>query len=694
MLAVTTATLAVLTVGIHFGWTERLYTSWPLITLWTITAASAVSMLFSGRVYRRPVVFGLHLALAVILGGACVTHFCSVSGSLHLRLEEPPVKESASGDTGTALVLPQGVAMESFEIVTYPATNTPRDYRCTLLSENGASTVVSMNRPGRLMGYTFILSSYDDDGMGMTFTVSHDPWGMGLTYAGYTMLALSLIAYFFAKGTLWRASLKKLALPVLLLATLPLGAKEKEGVAEGFGRVLVYYNGRVCPVSTVAKDFMTNLTGGSASYGEYSMEDVLNGFVFDFSSWRREPAIRIKNKELRQLFSADGGSVSYEQLFGAVTGGQIDVNTPQKKYSADMDRFEAVNMLASGEILKIFPIKDDKGNIVWLSPTDNIPSYIEGDQWLFIRKYLGLLNEQVQRGNTEGQQQLLDALKRYQLKILGDGAPSDLKVRTEMAYNRFSALRWPPICIGMVGMALFLAGVFCRRRNRILEIFGSVFAATTLALLTCMTVMRWIVCGHVPLSNGYETMQFLAWILLVIAVVFSRNRLVNASGILAAGLAVGVSVMNGSGASITGLMPVLDSPLLSIHVLLVMCSYALFLLMALTGIAGLLGRREDDEKTAALLNVMLYPALALLALGIFAGAVWANVSWGRYWGWDPKEVWALITLLIYSFAAHPCQMPLFGNPRVLMRFSAIAFVSVLITYFGVNFVLGGLHSYA
>lgn len=152
--------------------------------------------------------------------------------------------------------------------------------------------------------------------------------------------------------------------------------------------------------------------------------------------------------------------------------------------------------------------------------------------------------------------------------------------------------------------------------------------------------------------------------------------------------------MSGSGASITGLTPVLDSPLLSVHVALVMGAYSLFLLMTLTAVAGLVGDRVMARRRAAMINAMLYPAIALLAMGIFVGAVWANVSWGRYWGWDPKEVWALITLLVYSFPAHPRLLRLFEKPRALMWFAIVAFLSVLITYFGVNFFLGGLHSYA
>lgn len=696
MLAVSTAVMAVLTVGIHFGWSESLYTSWPLIALWVLTAAGSAVFMIRRRLYRNPVVFLLHVSLLIILVGGCVTHFCSETGSIHLRAGDSPVKNVLSADDEDQIVLPEGIILRKFEVITYPTTDTPRDYVCGLASENGLVSEASMNNPANMLGYTFIMESYDDDGNGVTFNVSRDVWGIGITYAGYILLTFSFIAYFFVKNSSWRLALKHLSVLIFLLLAIPMEAKVSKEFSNDFGRVLVNYKGRICPMATVAKDFTSNLTGGSASYDGCDMQSVLAGFVFDFSDWKRKPIIRIKNDELRHILGLDGKYVSYEQFFNAVSSGKIDLEDTgtRRKFSVEIDRFETINMLVSGEILKIFPIADDTGNITWLSPTDNIPAYIEGDQWLFIRKYLGLLNEQVQRNDTEQQVYLLVALKKYQHNLLGDEMPSDSEIRTEQCYDYLSSLRFPPVVVGLVGLILFLLSMFRQKSNTVFRIAGLIFAIIVALFLSCMIVMRWMVSGHVPLSNGYETMQFLSWILLVIAVVFWKRHLVLPMGILASGLALGVAVMGGSGSSISGLMPVLDSPLLSIHVMLVMMSYALFLLMALTGVAGLISGRNEISGLGAMVNVMLYPAVAFLATGIFVGAVWANVSWGRYWGWDPKEVWALITLLIYSFAVHPGLLPLFRKPRVMMWFSVIAFISVLITYFGVNFVLGGLHSYA
>ncbi len=166
-------------------------------------------------------------------------------------------------------------------------------------------------------------------------------------------------------------------------------------------------------------------------------------------------------------------------------------------------------------------------------------------------------------------------------------------------------------------------------------------------------------------------------------------------GLLLAGLTMLVSMFGESNPQITNLMPVLASPLLSIHVCVIMIAYSLFAFMMLAGLTGLFfAKREKSALLAEVSKTMLYPALFFLTAGIFIGAIWANQSWGRYWGWDPKEVWALITMLVYAIPLHDKSLPWFHSTRHLHIFFIVAFATVLMTYFGVNFLLGGLHSYA
>ena len=142
------------------------------------------------------------------------------------------------------------------------------------------------------------------------------------------------------------------------------------------------------------------------------------------------------------------------------------------------------------------------------------------------------------------------------------------------------------------------------------------------------------------------------------------------------------------------LMPVLRSPLLFLHMIPIMVSYALFALLALLGVAGLVVKEEASERLHNVGLVILYPAVFLLTFGTFLGAVWANISWGNYWAWDPKETWALVTLLVYSLPLHGRAVPAFDRPRFFHLFMIIAILCVLVTYFGVNMLLGGMHSYA
>ena len=235
---------------------------------------------------------------------------------------------------------------------------------------------------------------------------------------------------------------------------------------------------------------------------------------------------------------------------------------------------------------------------------------------------------------------------------------------------------------------------------------GVVLLCLLSVYLLCLFVVRWCVAGHIPMSNGYETMLFLALCMAVLGLLFSRRHPIFVSGgLLLAGFALLVAMMGGANPSVTHLMPVLASPLLCMHVAVIMTAYALLAFIMLNGLAalGLAGGSKLLKKSPAdealerlqlISQLMLYPAVFLLAIGIFIGAVWANVSWGTYWSWDPKEVWALITLMVYLIPLHSDFFTDENRPMRFHLYTIFAFLSVLMTYFGVNFLLGGMHSYA
>jgi ABC-type transport system involved in cytochrome c biogenesis permease subunit len=222
----------------------------------------------------------------------------------------------------------------------------------------------------------------------------------------------------------------------------------------------------------------------------------------------------------------------------------------------------------------------------------------------------------------------------------------------------------------------------------------------TLAYLLFIITLRGYVAQHLPLSNGFETMQFMALVSLLITLFMQRRfMLLMPFGLLLAGLTLLVAMMGEANPQITLLMPVLASPLLSIHVCVIMAAYSLLAFILLNAVTALVllargGHAAAVAQLTHMSRLMLYPALSCLAAGIFVGAVWANQSWGRYWGWDPKEVWALITMLVYSIPMHAQSIRWLQKPRWFHLYLALAFLSILMTYFGVNFFLGGMHSYA
>ena len=208
------------------------------------------------------------------------------------------------------------------------------------------------------------------------------------------------------------------------------------------------------------------------------------------------------------------------------------------------------------------------------------------------------------------------------------------------------------------------------------------------------------------MAGGFDSMNLMAMVIGIVALALSHHyrkiSILNSqfsisAGMMAMAFCLLVAMMSGSNPPVTNLMPVLNSPLLTLHVAVIMMSYALFFFMMMGGVAGLIcGKQKSasaitlNSQLSTLNYALLYPAVTLLAVGIIIGALWANISWGTYWSWDPKEVWALITLIIYSLPLHPGVL---HRTKAFHIYCVLAFLSVVITYFGVNLVLGGLHAY-
>ena len=705
---------------------RHVYGSPWFVVCWALTAVAGIGYLWRRRVQKRRAVFLFHLSLVWILLGALVTHVWGLQGRVHLR--QGKAVEAFTLSDGRTAAFPFRLSLEEFRVEYYAGTSAPKDFvsRFTLAADDKAyQGEVSMNRIFRHEGYRFYQSGYDSDGQGVTLSVACDPWGIGLTYAGYALLLLSALAFFLEPQSGFRRllrhpSLRAAGVAGLLLAAPFVRAAEDlprtlpRETAASFGRLYVYYNDRVCPLQTLAKDFTMKLCG-KPTYRGLTAEQVLTGWFFYYDDWKQEPCIRVKNADVRRLLGVKGKQVSLQDFFGP-EGYRLDAEALAGASSADAkavgeanEKFSLVSSVATGAAWRIFPYTPpssaDTSRLEWLSLADRLPRDMPLEEGAFVRGAMNYVAEQVARKDFAEVERLVGKIRRYQQREGGALLPSALHFRAERVYNRLNDSLPLAVASVVLGLFSFVYSVRClmfRRRER-KGVRGAQLCV--LGLMACwllgLMVLRGLVSGHLPMSNGHETMHLLAFCAALLTLVFHRRLpLALPFGFLVCGLALVVSMLGERNPQVGQLMPVLASPLLSVHVAVIMLAYALLAFVMLNGVAALVllaSRRECEaqvERLQVVSRLLLYPAVFLLAAGIFIGAVWANVSWGRYWGWDPKEVWALVTMLVYALALHPASLPCFRRPLFFHVFCVAAFLCVLVTYFGVNFLLGGMHSYA
>ena len=690
---------------------EHYYGSWWFSLLWALLTFVAIAY-FLGRKVHRLSTIALHLSFVIILLGALLTHLTATKGVVYLRTGQST--DQYMTEDMQLKSLPFTVTLDRFEVRYHEGTNAAADYISNITMDDGAEqhkVMVSMNNIASFHSVRLYQSSFDEDMQGSILAMNSDPWGIPITYLGYALLFISLIWMLLdPHGTyrrLLRSPLLKRGMMLLLLLSLtshfiPLHAVPRvlpQETAEKFGQLFMVYNDRVCPVQTYAIDFTKKLYG-KRSYQEYSAEQVLTGFIFFYGDWTDEPVIKVKGGELKQrLRMPDYASNNY--FFGNngyILGPYIQEYYQGQqqesfhKQAAKMDeRLMLIMELHKGTPLKLLPYQD-KGTITWYAPTDNLPSTMDEEHQKYIREVFTLLNGEVQAGNYKRANAFLDKMLAYQQTFGGQSLPSATQVKAEHLYNKvaFATILFM-VCLTM-GILSFLLLILNKMRPTFLAqriILLLVFLTLTLCL-----ALRWVITGTIPMSNGYETMLFLAWsIMLVALIVCSWFPIMLTFGFLLSGFFLLVSHISQMDPQISHLMPVLNSPLLTIHVSIIMMSFALLSLTCICGLTAFIMRRQAEELQL-LSQLFLFPALTTLGLGIFIGAIWANVSWGTYWSWDPKETWALITFMIYAVAVHGQSLPFLRRPQRYHLFMVLAFLTILMTYFGVNYFLGGMHSYA
>lgn len=733
LLILTIATILEKIYGTDFV-NEYIYSSVPFVILWGVTAITSLLYIIKSKLHRQPVIFLLHLSLLFILAGAFTTWIYGEQGTMRVRQGEQ--QTSFTDSKGISHQLPFSITLNQFEIIYYKGTLAPMDFisHISVADKDCHRQIqgkVSMNHIFSYQHYRFYQSGYSEDNEGSVFSVSHDPYGIGITYAGYTLLLLSTVFFFFSPQSRFRQLLKSpllhRSLTVILLlfafslnsnflkANSPSPKVLPREVAEHFGDLYILYNNRICPLQTFTRDFTIKLYG-SSSYKGLTPEEVLTGWLFYYDSWKNEPIIRIKSNEARKLLEIEGNyarlkdyistinEYKLEKMMNHIRSGE-QVTDKRGIEEAD-EKFNIINLVCTGAMMKIFPCRNIAGKTLeWYSQSDQLPQDMDNDKWVFIRKSMSYVNEMIVMKKYNDACLLLEKIKKYQQKECDGLLPADNKFKAEKIYNQFDYSKSVAMACICIGLICFIYYCHCmasqKRTSRKAIIILNILLWIVFTYLSAAICLRGYVSNHLPLSNGFETMQFMAWCTLLLTFLLQRKfAMLLPFGFLLCGLTLMVSMLGESNPQITQLMPVLQSPLLSIHVVVIMIAYSLLAFIMLNGVTAVILHqsqkecKEQIERLQIISQIILYPAIFLLAIGIFIGAVWANVSWGRYWGWDPKEVWALITMLVYALALHPRSLPWFHRTMFFHVFCITAFITVLITYFGVNFLLGGMHSYA
>lgn len=704
---------------------QHIYTSAWFVVLWAALAvvAAVYIVLRKNKSNVSTSVLLIHASFLVILLGAFTSWNMAESGTIHLRQNE--TTSTMKDEEGKTKELGFEVSLKNFNVVNYPGTDAPMDY-VTTLTANTQEIKVSMNNIGSFNGYRFIQSGYDSDMQGTTLGVYHDPWGIGITYTGYALLFISLIATMASKKTrmrhLYRKALslqgaKAWAVTALLaVSSFSTTANAQEmvkidgDIADDFGKICVLYNSRITPINTVATSFVTKLCG-KPTWDGLSSNQVFAGWIFDVPYWETVKMIEIKEKKAQELLGINGKWASFDDFWDNYNNYKLDAplkkaykdgDTKLQKQLRDADeKFNIIRMLYGGEMLKMFPYAGKQGHMQWFAPGQPLGTLkLDEKELVFIKKSMDYLAESIITGDKARAEEIAKKIYSYQ-HVRGKAVvPTKFRIYTETFYNKTNAQRLPVMLYLTLSLVLAIVSTLSlnNEKQKKTRLVSSVLTWVMLLHTTLLLALRWFVSGHLPMSNGYETMQFMAWATLIVTLVMQKRFLpVKQFGPLLSSFALLVAMITDGNPQITQLMPVLQSPLLSVHVMVIMFSYALFGLTALIGLQGLIAhhrkQEEKEQQLAALSQFLLYPAVALIAIGIFIGAIWANVSWGRYWSWDSKETWALITMLIYSAPLH-ADIKWLKKAQHMHIYMLLAFLSVLMTYFGVNYFLSGMHSYA
>ena len=616
---------------------------------------------------------------------------------------------------------------------------------------------IFMNRTLSEGNYLFFQSSYFPDESGTVLSVNNDP-GKWPTYLGYFLLTLGLFLNFFDKNSRFMKLVKFVSnkniasfiLATLFLLNTNLYANEQteatqsvdkvqEAVlylntykdnslktADNFGHLVVQTaGGRMQPLATLNRQIVQKLSGRSTFLGMNS-DQIILGMLSRPDFWKDVKILKINTPKLKKLLNipVEEKYISFSEVFNqkgeyiiakeaeaALLTKPIERGTFEKDIIKLDEKLNIIYSVFNGSLLNIFPkfyeneTIDD--NFKWYSPLEAIQNFSGQNQVAISQLVRGLLNSVAEYDWVESDK-YVELIAMYQEKAGASVIPSSSKISAEILFNKldlFFNLTLVYLLLGFVMLVISFVLIFNpnfkaqKTTKTLFMILAAIFAVQTFAM-----GYRWYISGHAPWSDTYESMLYISWSAIFAGVMFFRRTLLAlSSAVIMAAIFMFTAHLTEIDPQITNLVPVLKSYWLTIHVSILTASYGFFGLSAILGFLTLImfifrkNRPHLDDiikHVSAINEISLIVGLVFITVGNFLGGVWANESWGRYWGWDPKETWSYVSIIVYAIVVHLRFIKPLNNPYTLATASLLAFSSIMMTYLGVNYYLSGLHSYA
>lgn len=653
--------------------------------------------------------------------------------------------------------LPFSIKLDNFELERYPGSMTPASYASDVVLIDKEQDInmpykIYMNHILDHRNYRFFQSSYDQDEKGTVLSVNHDP-GTWPTYIGYFLLTIGMIWSLFApsgrfqkllKGTRKLQASATAVVFMVLLALTPQNVNAASQIvdedvlkamesydkshARNFGKIAVQdHQGRMKPMDTVAHEVIAKITGRSVLF-KLEPTQMLLGMIMQPELYQNIPMIKVGHKRIAvtlglpettkyakftDFFSREDNSY---KIFDAVTEASQKKPLEKSQYDKELLKIdERVNvsfMSYQGSLLRIFPKPNDANN-KWMAPMDAIKDYPQEQSnavRMSISAYFQMVAQGLKTGNWENANLALTGIRKYQEQYGAAVIPSPTHIDMEIKYNKFGLFsKLVPLYL-ILGLLLLLFA-FINVLKPAFSIKWIMRIALSVLMLGFMIHIvglgiRWYIAGHAPWSNAYESIVFIAASTVFAGIILARHSPFALAGTaILAGVTMGVAHMSFINPEITTLVPVLKSYWLMIHVATIISGDGFLGLGAILSLLVLIlyimrgknGNENIDRSIKELTNLSemgVIVGLFIFTIGNFLGGVWANESWGRYWGWDAKETWAAVTILIYATVLHLRFIPSLKSNFIYNVASTWAYSTVLMTYFGVNYYLSGLHSYA